>query len=242
MSLPFRPRSGYSYTDKYNAVLPVIKMRLENEIVRKREAETRRCETARSNDRYFQQWHLQTEKFDDWTSPRSVQLSNRLTKLTETEQEVQARREKLKALYQEDKQKQELALRKMKEDEEKLKWERMKDKVQYFRQSRETKLKEMVESREHEQWKSNSASFKEFESELKKQQQQEVWRMQLQQREDEKMRLIEEKKREALQIQQIVQEDKKKEEAEHKAEWEKKMRWKADLDAQMELLKFVVSI
>lgn len=216
-------------------------MRLENEIVRKREAETRRCETARSNDRYFQQWNLQTEKFDDWTSTRSMQLSNRNFKIHETESEVQARREKLKMLYQEEKLQQELALKKMKEDDEKLKWEKMKDKVQHFRHSKDIKLKELVEIREHEQWKSNSASFKEFESELKKQQQQEVWKIQLQQKEEEKMRLVEEKKREAFQIQHAVEEDKKREEAEYKFELEKKKRWKADLDEQMELLKFVTS-
>lgn len=212
-------------------------MRLENEIIRKREAETRRSETARSNDRYFQQCNLQTEKFDDWTSPRSMQLSHRHSKMRETEIDVENRRAKLKKLYHEDKLKQEYALKKIQEEEENLKWEKMKDKVQHFRQSKSLKLKEMVESREHEQWKSTSISFRAFESELKKQQQQEVWKSQLQQKEDEKIRLADEKRREAAQMERLVQEEKKRQEAEQKIEFEKKKTWKRDLDEQIELLR-----
>ena len=101
MSNSFRPRSGYTNTDRYSASLPVMKMRLENEIIRKREAESRRSETARSNDKYFQNCNLQNEKFDEWTSPRSAQLSHRQSKIRESEIDVETRRKKLKKLYQE---------------------------------------------------------------------------------------------------------------------------------------------
>jgi hypothetical protein len=216
-----------------------MKMRLENEIIRKREAETRRSETARSNDRYFQNCNLQNEKFDDWTSPRSAHLSHRQSKIRETEIDVETRRKKLKKLYQEDRLNEEQALKKIKQEEENQKWENMKDKVQHFRHSKSVKLNEFVENREHEQWKSTSASFRAFESELKKQQQQEMWTIQLQQREEEKLRLLEEKKREAVQMERLVQEERKREEIEQKMELQKKQQWRKDLDEQVELLRFV---
>ena len=235
----FRPRSGYSNADRYSASIPVMKMRLENEIIRKREAETRRSETARSNDRYYQNWNLQTEKFDDWTSPRSAQLSHRYSKLRETEAEVETRRIKLKKLYQEDRLKQEQALKRIQEEEERQKWENMKDKVQNFRHSRNVKIREEVESRQHEQWKSTSASFRAFESELKKQQQQEVWTKQLQQKEEEKILIAEEKKREAAEMERLIREERMREGMEQKKELEKKQQWKRDLDEQVDMLKFV---
>lgn len=231
-------KSGFS-TDRYSSTVPVIKMRLENEIVRKREAETRRSETARSNDRYFQNWNLQTEKFDDWTSPRSAQLSHRQSRQRETEIEIEIRRSKLKQLYHEDRQKYEQILKKIKEEEEKQKWENMKDKVQNFRQSRTNKLKEFVQTKEHEQWKSTNTSFRAFESELKKQQQQEVWKIQHQEKENEKLRLAEEKKRETLELEKMVQDEKRRQEFEKKCEKEKKQQCRKELEEQIELLRCV---
>ena len=239
MSNSFRPRSGYSNTDRYSASLPVMKMRLENEIIRKREAESRRSETARSNDKYFQNCNLQNEKFDDWTSPRSAQLSHRQSKIRESEIDVETRRKKLKKLYQEDRLNEEQALKNIQKKEEMQKWENMKEKVQHFRHSKSVKLNEFVENREHEQWKSTSASFRAFESELKKQQQQEMWTIQLQQREQEKIRSLEEKKREAAQMERLIQEERKRDEIEQKMELEKKQQCRKDLDEQVELLRLV---
>ena len=88
-----------------------MKMRLEDEMVRKREAEARRCETARTHNRYFQHWNVQNEKFDDWTSPKSAQLSSRRARLLETEAEVEDRRDRLKKLYQEDRKKEEQVIK-----------------------------------------------------------------------------------------------------------------------------------
>ncbi|XP_057378918.1 trichoplein keratin filament-binding protein-like [Daphnia carinata] len=237
MSNSFRPRSSFSNMDRYSASLPVIKMRLENEIIRKREAENRRTETARSNDRYFQNCNLQTEKFDDWTSPRSAQLSHRQSKLRDTEIDVENRRIKLKKLYQAEKLKEEEAMKAIQEEEEKQKWENMKDKVQHFRHSKSAKLSEFLEKKEHEKWKSTNDSFRVFESELKRQQQKEMWTIQLQQREEEKARLMEEKKREAAQMERLVQEEKRRDELERQMELEKKQQWKKDLDAQVEQLR-----
>jgi len=235
MSNYFRPQSGYS--ERYNAAGPLIKTRLENEIVRKREAENRRSESARSNDRYFQHWNVQNEKFDDWTSPKSIQLSQRYTRQRETEMEVQEMREKLKQLYQEDKLKQDEALKKLHEEEEQLKWEKMKDKVHNFRHSKSLRSKDIAEKSEHEQWKANSSEFRAFESELKRQQQQEIWGKQIQEKEEEKLRQIEEKRKERLEMERLVEEDKHKWERERGMELEKKQQWKRELDAQMELLK-----
>ena len=239
MSNSFRPRSGYTNTDRYSASLPVMKMRLENEIIRKREAESRRSETARSNDKYFQNCNLQNEKFDEWTSPRSAQLSHRQSKIRESEIDVETRRKKLKKLYQEDRLNEEQAFQNIQKKEEMQKWENMKEKVQHFRHSKSVKLNEFVENREHEQWKSTSASFRAFESELKKQQQQEMWTIQLQQREQEKIRLLEEKKREAAQMERLIQEERKRDEIEQKMELEKKQQCRKDLDEQVELLRLV---
>ena len=235
MSNSLRPQSGYS--ERYNAAAPLMKVRLENEIVRRREAENRRSESARSNDLYFQHWNVQNEKFDDWTSPKSIQLSQRYTKQRETEMEVQERREKLKQLYQEDKRKQDEALKKLHEEEEQLKWEKMKDKVHNFRHSKSLKSKDIAERSEHEQWKANSTEFRAFESELKRQQQQEIWGRQIQEKEEEKLRQDEEKHRERLEMERLVEEDKQKWERERGMEQEKKQQWKRELDAQMELLK-----
>ncbi|KAK4028470.1 hypothetical protein OUZ56_017745 [Daphnia magna] len=225
MSNSYRPRSGYSNMDRYSASLPVMKMRLENEIIRKREAETRRTETARSNDKYFQNCNIQTEKFDDWTSPRSAQLSHRQSKLRETEIDVETRRIKLKKLYQADRLKEEEA---MKRKEFKR---RRKAKMGI------AKLSEFLENKEHEKWKSTNDSFRVFESELKKQQQKEMWTIQLQQKEEEKARLMEEKKREAAQMERLVQEEKRRNELERQMELEKKQQGKKDLDAQVEQLR-----
>ncbi|XP_045032809.1 trichoplein keratin filament-binding protein-like [Daphnia magna] len=213
-------------------------MRLENnEIIRKREAETCRTETARSNDKYFQNCNIQTEKFDDWTSPRSAQLSHRQSKLRETEIDVETRRIKLKKLYQADRLKEEEAMKRIQKEEEKQKWECMKEKVQHFRHSKSAKLSEFLENKEHEKWKSTNDSFRVFESELKKQQQKEMWTIQLQQKEEEKARLMEEKKREAAQMERLVQEEKRRNELERQMELEKKQQWKKDLDAQVEQLR-----
>lgn len=239
MSNSYRPRSGYSNMDRYSASLPVMKMRLENEIIRKREAETCRTETARSNDKYFQNCNIQTEKFDDWTSPRSAQLSHRQSKLRETEIDVETRRIKLKKLYQADRLKEEEAMKRIQKEEEKQKWECMKEKVQHFRHSKSAKLSEFLENKEHEKWKSTNDSFRVFESELKKQQQKEMWTIQLQQKEEEKARLMEEKKREAAQMERLVQEEKRRNELERQMELEKKQQWKKDLDAQVEQLRYI---
>jgi prephenate dehydrogenase len=151
---------------------------------------------------------------------------------------VETRRKKLKKLYQEDRLNEEQALKTIKKEEEKQKWENMKEKVQHFRHSKNVKLNESVQNREHEQWKSTSVSFRAFESELKKQQQQEMWTIQLQQREEEKIRLLEEKKREAAQMERLIQEERKRDEIEQKIELEKKQQWRKDLDEQVELLRF----
>ena len=235
INMSSRPQSGFS--ERYNGAAPVMKMRLENEIVRRREAENRRSESARSNDRYFQHWNVQNEKFDDWTSPKSIQHSQRHTRQRESEIEVQERRDKLKQLYREDKLKQEEALKKLHEEEEQLKWEKMKDKVHNFRHAKSLKLKDMVEKSEHEQWKANSTSFKAFESELKRQQQQEVWKKQIQEKEEDKLREAEEKRKERLDMERLVEEDKLKWEQEHMIAMEKKQQWKRELDIQMEMLK-----
>lgn len=219
-----------------------MKMRLENEIIRKREAETRRTETARSNDRYFQNCNLQTEKFDDWTSPRSAQLSHRQSIQRETTIDVETRRQKLKKLYQADRVKEEEAMKKVQKEEEKQKWESMREKVQHFRHSKSAKHNEFLESSEHEKWKSTNDSFRVFESELKKQQQKEMWTIQLHQREEEKARLVEEKKREAAQMERLIQEEKRRDELEQKMELEKKEEWKKDLDAQVEQLRYICMI
>lgn len=89
----------------------LIKMRLEDEMVRRRESEARRAETARSHDRYFQHWNVQNEKFDDWTSPKSARLSSRQARLLETEAEVEERRSRLKNLYEEDRRKEEQVMK-----------------------------------------------------------------------------------------------------------------------------------
>lgn len=233
----YRPRSGLTNFDRRSANIP-MKVRLENEIVRKREAEMRRTETARSNDRYYQQWHMQTEKFDDWTSPRSAQLSSRQNRQRMMEVEVEHRREQLKKLYHEDKIKEEQELLRIKEEEEQRKWENIRDKVKNFRHSKSVALKEMVEKNEHEQWKSSSEKFKAFESELKKQQQKEYWEKQLREKQEEKTRLLEEKKREELEMQRLVEEERRREQYELARDKEKKSKCRRELDEQMRLLRF----
>lgn len=243
MSNHFRPRSGFSNTDFSTHSVPIMKMRLENEIIRKREAENKRSETARSNDRYFQQWNLQTEKFDDWTSPRSMHLTHHQSiKLGDSDIEIETRRTALKKIYKIDKAKQEQDLKKLQEEAESLRWDLMKEKILLFKQSKSVRLKEAIEHKEHEQWKSTSLSYQAFESELKKEQQQQAWKLQLQYKEDEKVRLADEKRREAAQIECMIREGQQLTELEQKLELEKKKKLKMDLEKQIEMLRYITQI
>ena len=216
---------------------PLMKMRLETELVRKREAETRRCETARSNNRYFQHWAVQNEKFDDWTSPKSARLSSRYAEARESDSEIEERRRKLRDLYSSDKKKEEEALKKLKEEEEARKYESMKDKVYHFRMAKSRKAAELAEQSQHESWKASSGSYRAFESELKRQQQTEVWERQLREKEEERLRQLEEKRLDALEAERAAREEEQRIEAERGGKLESQRRFKKELDEQMALLK-----
>lgn len=221
----------------FNAVVPLLKMRLENEIIRKREAKHRRIETARSNDRYFQHWSVQNEKFEEWTSPRSAQLSHRQSQMLHSEVRVQKRREQLLQLYKKDSQLQQQELKALKEAEDERKWNQMQNQVQCFRQTKQLKLQEMASQNDHEKWRHSSKAFHQFESELRSQQQREMWERQVKEKEEEKKQHAKEKQLELEQIERLRQEHKVAEEQEHLAEKEKKMRWKNDLEEQMQQIK-----
>lgn len=217
-------------------------MRLENEIVRKRDAETRRCETARSHDRYFHHWTVQNEKFDDWTSPRSARLSDRYARARETEFEVEERRRKLKQLYAEDRKKEQQALERMREEEENRKWEAMRNKVQHFRAARNAAGRELADRSQHESWKASSSTYKAFESELKRQQQAETWDRQLREKEEERARQAEEKRLEALEMERAAREEERRLELERSNRAKEQARCKQELDEQVALLRFVTCV
>jgi hypothetical protein len=232
MSDTFRPRSGY------NPVAPIMKMRLENEIVRKREAEIRRIETARSNDRYFQHWSTQNDKYDEWTSPRSAQISARQYKLLNAESLVQERADRLKKLYHDEAQMYEQELKGRQEDDEEKKWEQMRYQVQRFRHSKEMKFQEAAVKSDHDKWKHSSKAFKEFESELRVQQQKEMWDRQLKEKEEEKLRRAEEKRIEQQNMDRLKRQHQIEEERELQVERQKKLQWKNDLDQQIQEIKY----
>ena len=237
MAGSLRPLSGFS--DRRNPSAPLIKMRLENEIVRKRDVETRRAETWRSNDKYFQHWNVQNEKFDHWTCPSSAASSRQLSSRHDREDEVAQRRLELQKLYRNDRLKQEQRLIQLTKDKENGKWEQMRHKVEQFRQCRTTKLEKLVQMNEHEKWKTSSDSYKAFESELKNQQLQEIWQKQKQMKEREKIKLAEEKETEKLIMEQTLERDRAKEEMERKLSLTKKLNLKEALEQQMELLRLV---
>jgi len=211
---------------------PLLKVRLENEIVRKRDAETRRTETAQSNDKYFNHWSIQNEryaKFDSFKPSSQLELV--------AVDAVAERRRALKELYRNDelKQQQQLIELERKKDEEK--WELMKNKVASFRQCRAAKLSQLVEKNVHEQWKTCSDSYKAFESELKNQQLLEMWKKQQKLKEQERIQQAEEKETEKLILKGIAERNEQEEETERKLLLARKLNLKEDLEQQMELLR-----
>lgn len=125
----------------------------------------------------------------------------------------------------------------MEEEEERKKVEGMKDRVQRFRSAKSAKHAELVERSEHERWKASSASYRAFESELKTQQQREVWERQLREKEEDRIRQAEEKKAEAAEAERIAREEEARLEMERSRLYDQKRRWKGELDEQMALLK-----
>ena len=233
MAESLRGRSS-NLPDRRNTSAPLLKLRLENEIVRKREAENRRTETAHSNDRYFHHWNIQNEIFERIDSCRpSTQYQSIPVN------DVAERKQALQKLYQNDKLKQEQQLIKLEREKDEEKWEQMKNKVANFRQCRTAKLQELVQKNEHEMWKTRSDSYKAFESELRNQQLQEVWKKQKELKEQERIQLAEEKQTEKLIMEQMAERDKQEEEAERKLLLAKKHKLKEDLELQMQLLRFV---
>jgi len=92
-------------SQRLNPSAPLLKVRLENEIVRKRDAETRRTETAQSNDKYFNHWSIQNEryaKFDSFKPSSQLELV--------AVDAVAERRRALKELYRNDELKQQQQL------------------------------------------------------------------------------------------------------------------------------------
>ena len=233
----FRKSSGHPGS-RFNSVAPILKMRLENELVRKREAESRRSETWRSNDQYFQKWNVQNEKFDDWTSSRSAQLSHRQHALKESLAEVESRREKLRELYKEDNLRYEAELKQLEAAKEEEKWNLIKNKVEHFRQTKQLQLRDHIEKNEHEKWKSTSASFRAFESELRTQQIQEALLRQRMEKEEQNMLETEEKEKERKKMEQLQEEHKRRLEDERRIEVEKKREWKKGLDQQIHILRY----
>jgi len=231
MAESLRARSS-NLSDRRNPSAPLLKMRLENEIVRKREAETRRTDTARSNDKYFSHWNIQNEIFEriNHSKPFYQKQSVIIGDVTE-------RRQALQKIYQNDKLKQEQQLMELEREKSEEKWEKMKNKVANFRQCRTAKLRELVEKNEHEQWKTRSDSYKAFESELRNQQLQEMWKKQKELKELEKIQLVKEKETEKLIMEKTAERERQEEEAERKLLLSKKMQLKEELEEQMQLLR-----
>nr|CAI5868021.1 unnamed protein product [Callosobruchus analis] len=83
-----------------------LKMRMENQIVRKREREFFHDQQWNNTAKYYEYWQKANTKFDGWTSPRYYQDNNKLMddikKKREKDEQLEKRREKLRQLYEEE--------------------------------------------------------------------------------------------------------------------------------------------
>ncbi|RZB58818.1 Trichoplein and/or EVC2 like domain containing protein [Asbolus verrucosus] len=85
---------------------PTHRVRVENEMIKRREKQFRYEQMWNGRKQYYEHWEKKNAKFDEWTSPRYHETNNKLIedikKKREHEDNLQKRREKLRKLLHEE--------------------------------------------------------------------------------------------------------------------------------------------
>ncbi|XP_060534208.1 trichoplein keratin filament-binding protein-like [Cylas formicarius] len=221
---------------------------VENEIIRRRERESRRHQTWSTAERYFKHFDKVNTKYDAWTSPRYYEDNNKMLATIESkrakEEALARRRDKLRKLLEEEQSsyeieamvKKNLSLtRPTKRDEVPV--EILKDVTSETRRREEERRRKEAELKLYHQWRINNPIVRQYESKYRFKDLKLSWldqqiekRMQDENEARENEKSIREQEERLARAKEVEQE--LREEIEHK-----KLSLKKDLEAQMRELE-----
>ncbi|XP_057671976.1 trichoplein keratin filament-binding protein-like [Diorhabda carinulata] len=156
------------------------RIRAENEIIRRREQETRYNELWNGTVKYFDHWNKACTKFEEWTSPRYYSENNKLLSdiknKKDKEEQLAKRREKLRQLFEDERQSYEIEIMvhknrymvdKPRRDNLEVSTNVLKEINDNIKTEEETKRRREAELKLYEQWKRNNPIVRQYEAKYK---------------------------------------------------------------------------
>ncbi|CAH1976960.1 unnamed protein product [Acanthoscelides obtectus] len=188
-----------------------MKMRMENQMVRKREREFQHDQMWNNAKKYYEHWQQTNTKLDSWTSPRYYQDNNKLMedikKKREKEEQLEKRREKLRRLYEEDRKTYDIELMIYKTKPktpvgkvDSIPTEVLKEVNSEFKLREQDRKRHEAELQLYHQWRINNPIIRQYESKYQHKDSKLSWldqqiekRMQKEREEEEMKQLLKEK-------------------------------------------------
>lgn len=153
------------------------RIKAEEEIIRRREKETRYNELWNGTAKYYDQWNRRTAKFDEWTSPRYYNENNKMLFDIKTKRDkeelLEKRREKLRKLFDEEKraleielmvQKNRYPLRNSTEENHDIPTNILKEFNDQIKLEEQTIRRREAESKLFDQWRRNNPLIRQCEA------------------------------------------------------------------------------
>ncbi|KAJ8916673.1 hypothetical protein NQ315_000318 [Exocentrus adspersus] len=186
------------------------RLRVENEMIRRREKESAREETWGGAERYYRHWEKANAKFDEWTSPRYYQDNNKLLaeirRKRDKEELLEKRKEKLRRLLEEEQRSYEIELMVYKnkslvsQRSDDVPLEVLREVNDAAKAVEEERRRREAETKLYHQWRKNNPIIRQYESKYRCKDIKLTWldqqiekRMQKEREEEEAKRILKER-------------------------------------------------
>ncbi|XP_018560977.1 trichoplein keratin filament-binding protein [Anoplophora glabripennis] len=227
------------------------RLRVENEMIRRREREFSHQQMWGSAEKYYKHWEKANTKFDEWTSPRYYKDNNRLmseiTQKREKGERLEKRREKLRQLLQEEQSSFEIELMVYKNKSlvdrsprikpEDIPTDVLKEINTGIRLKEEERRRHEAETKLYHQWRKNNPIVRQYESKYRCKDIKLSWLDQQIEKRMQKEKEEEEAKRTLRERDERIRKEKEKEERFKRHLEERREQLKADLEKQVRELK-----
>lgn len=227
------------------------RLRVEGEMIRRREREFSHQQMWGSAERYYKHWEKTNTKFDEWTSPRYYDDNNKLMseirQKREKEELLEKRREKLRKLLEEEQKSFEIELMvyknkslvsqnpRVKPDD--IPTDVLKEINTGIKLAEEERRRHEAETKLYHQWRKNNPIVRQYESKYRCKDMKLSWLDQQIEKRMQKEREEEEAKRVLKERDERIRKEKEKEEQFKRQLDERRGQLRADLEKQIHDLK-----